>query len=57
MKRRKFIQGSTTIASGLGFSAISLHQLESTKTEQSIETYVTLDQEKVFFIVMSLKKK
>ena len=47
MKRRKFIQGSTTLASGLGFSAISLHQLESTKTEQPIETYVTLDQEKV----------
>ncbi len=57
MKRRKFIQGSTTIASGLGFSAISLHQLESTKTEQSIETYVTLDQEKVSFYSDVIKEK
>ena len=57
MKRRKFIQGSTTIASGLGFSAISLHQLASTKTEQSIETYVTLDQEKVSFYSDVIKEK
>ena len=57
MKRRKFILGSTTIASGLGFSAISIHQLESTKTEQSIETYVTLDQEKVSFYSDVIKEK
>ena len=57
MKRRKFIQGSTTLASGLGFSAISLHQLESTKTKQSIETYVTLDQEKVSFYSDVIKEK
>ena len=57
MKRRKFIQGSTAIASGLGFSAISQHQYESTKTEQSIETYVTLDQEKVSFYSDVIKEK
>ena len=57
MKRRKFIQGSTTIASGLGLSAISFPQLESTKTEQSIETYVTLDQEKVSFYSDVIKEK
>ena len=57
MKRRKFIQGSTTIASGLGFSAIPFPQLESTKIEQSIATYVTLDQEKVSFYSDVIKEK
>ena len=54
---KEFIQGSTAIASGLGFSTISLNQLESTKTEQSIETYVTLDQEKVSFYSDVIKEK
>ena len=57
MKRRKFIQGSTNIASGLGFSAISFTQLEWTKTKQSIETYVTLYQEKVSFYSDVIKEK
>ena len=50
MKRRKFIQGSTTIASGLGFSAISFPQLESTKTEQSHRDICNIGSGKSFFL-------
>ena len=47
MKRRKFIKRSSSAITGLGLSSISSSQGQVFKNEQSIETYVTMDLEKV----------
>ena len=47
MKRRSFIKGTTTAITGLGISNFSSAQSQALKGQQSFESYVTLDQEKV----------
>jgi hypothetical protein len=55
MKRRTFIKGTTTIFSGLGLSAISSTQIK--KAEQTFDTYVTMEQEKVSFYSDAINEK
>ena len=57
MKRRKFIKRSSSVITGLGLSSISSSQGQVFKNEQSIETYVTMDLEKVSFYSNIIKKK
>jgi predicted MPP superfamily phosphohydrolase len=57
MKRRTFIKGTTTVFTGLGLSAVSSTQAQIKKTEQSFETYVTMEQEKVSFYSDVIKEK
>ncbi len=57
MKRRKFIKRSSSVITGLGLSSISSSQGQVLKNEQSIETYVTMDLEKVSFYSNIIKKK
>ena len=57
MKRRTFIKGTTTVFSGLGFSAISSTQTQIKKAEQTFDTYVTMEQEKVSFYSDAINEK
>ena len=57
MKRRTFIKGTTTIFSGLGLSAISSTQTQIKKAEQTFDTYVTMEQEKVSFYSDAINEK
>ena len=56
MKRRAFIK-ETTIFTGLGLSSVSCYQAQIKKAEEPFEVCVTMDQEKVSFIVILSKKK
>ena len=57
MKRRRFIKGTTTVFSGLGLSAISPTQTQIKKAEQTFDTYVTMEQEKVSFYSDAINEK
>ena len=57
MKRRKFIKGTATIFSGLGLSAFSSNRVHEKRSEQTFETYVTKDQEKVSYYSNVIKEK
>ena len=51
MKRRTFIKGTTSTIAGIGFPAIYSFQSQLKIAQNPFETYVTMDQEKVSFIV------
>ena len=57
MKRRKFIKGTATVFSGLGLSAFSSAKGQERRSEQTFETYVTKDQEKVSYYSNVIKEK
>ncbi|OUW76222.1 MAG: metallophosphoesterase [Flavobacteriaceae bacterium TMED208] len=57
MKRRKFIKGTATVFSGLGLSAFSSTKGQERRSEQTFETYVTKDQEKVSYYSNVIKEK
>ena len=49
--------GTTTVFSGLGLSAISSTQTQIKKAEQTFDTYVTMEQEKVSFYSDAINEK
>lgn len=56
MKRRSFIEGTTTALAGLGFTTSSCANADSKKIKNPVKQCVTMDQEKVMFYSEVIKK-
>ena len=56
MKRRSFIEGTTTALAGFGFTASSCANAEPKEIKNPVKQSVTMDQEKVMFYSEVIKK-
>lgn len=56
MKRRSFIEGTTTALAGLGFTTSSCANADPKKIKNPVKQSVTMDQEKVMFYSEVIKK-